>query len=101
MKIGKYNRQIKDFAVRHRMKPQDVKILLLLNENMWMSYPDIRYYIALSNQRIFTSMQGLLDAKYISLARTPNGKKGITKMYSIERKGRIVAERFLSILNDE
>jgi len=100
MKIGKYNRQVIEFAESKRLKPQDVKLCLLLNDVMWMSYPDIRHYLAATNQRVFTSVQLMLDRKCIKLARRPNGQKGITKMYSLTNKGRSIAEQFLTIINN-
>ena len=99
MKIGRYNREIIEYAKRHKVKSQDMKILLLLNEVMWMHKEDIQRGVVIRRSVFLTSMDILMEKQLIKVARRENAPKGITRMYCITSKGRVLADGFINHLN--
>lgn len=99
MKIGRYNRAIKDFAKESRGDVVDVKILLMLNDVMWMGTDELIYNVASTRTTIITSLIKLKNGGYIKVARTESAPLGLCRMYTITQKGRDLITKFLNILN--
>ena len=99
MKIGWYNREVVDWPKKgRRIKPQDLKILLLLNDVMWMHKDDIQRGAVLRRSVFLTSMKILEEKHLIRVARREVGPHRIKRMYAITPKGRKMAEEFINHL---
>jgi predicted transcriptional regulator len=99
MKIGKYNRKVLDFAKSKGLGEYDVKILLLLNEVMWMGIDDIRINVASANDTAVRSLKRLRNKSLVKIARINNNFQRLARMYCITQKGRIIALEFINQLN--
>jgi hypothetical protein len=100
MKIGRYNRHIEDFAKQRRVKSQDIKVLLYLNDVMWGDRETIRYNTALATYTVAVSIKYLYGRQLIKVARVENPFKGINRKYCISQKGREMAKEFINLLNE-
>lgn len=101
MKIGKYNRLVVEFVKHRQMKVQDLKIILLLNETMWMNTDDVVYFTHLARHKVTTALKLMKDRGYIKIARRENWSRGLKRMYCITQKGRYIATQFINQLNQE
>jgi len=94
MKIGKFNRVIKNFAPTRKMSQMEVRIILALNDEMWMGIADLIYYVVTGKKEVLKGLAHLTDRGYIKISRREVSFKRITRKYSITNKGRFIATEF-------
>jgi len=99
VKIGNYNRAIKDFATLYGIEITDMKVLLALSDVMWMGFAEMRHAVVLAPRTVKEGFYRLVDYKLIKVARAENSFKKLCRKYTITQKGRELASEFINTLN--
>ena len=99
MKLGAYNRIIKEMSFPNHMNKFQIMILISLNETMWMEIDELVADIVCAKISITRGFKDLDKRGYIKIARQANNFKSIKRKYCITDKGRLVVGEFFNKLN--
>lgn len=94
MKLGLFKYEITNFADEKRLMIQDVQLILLLDDVMWMSIDDMIKYLKFTRKKVFLSLEHCYKKEYIKIARQAIPFQGIKRMYCITEKGRKLVNEF-------
>jgi predicted transcriptional regulator len=99
MKLGKFNKVLKEHAFAKHMKVHGVQALIYLDENMWADIEEICDAASLGVNNMRSEVKDLVLRQYIRIARHPSAQRGLKRKYCITDKGRDVVLHFKNKLN--